>query len=71
MKHLLIALSLALASQFVAAQVEHAETKKVCVDIKDKAGKAVTDPKTGKVKQNCREIKQHKKLEGTTVPGKK
>ena len=71
MKHLLIALSLALASQFVAAQVEHTGTKKVCVDIKDKAGKAVIDPKSGKVKQNCREIKQHKKLEGTTVPGKK
>ena len=28
MKHLLIALSLALASQFVAAQVEHKGTKK-------------------------------------------
>ena len=46
MKHLLIALSLSLASQFVAAQVEHTGTKKVCVDIKDKAGKAVVDPKS-------------------------
>jgi hypothetical protein len=68
MKHLLIALSLVLGSQFVAAQVDHKETKQVCVDIKDKAGKAVTDPKTGKVKQNCKEVKQHKKLEGTDVP---
>jgi hypothetical protein len=47
------------------------ETKKVCVDVKDKEGKEVKDPKTGKVKQNCKEVKQHKKLEGTDVPVKK
>jgi hypothetical protein len=68
----------ALSADSHAADVARAEdakaqkqTKKVCVDIKDKAGKAVVDPKSGKVKQNCREIKQHKKLEGTVVPGKK
>ena len=45
------------------------ETKKICVDVK-KDGKEVKDPKTGKVKQSCKEVKQHKKLEGTKVPGK-
>ena len=46
------------------------ETKKVCVDVK-KDGKEVKDPKTGKTKQSCKEVKQHKKLEGTKVPEKK
>jgi hypothetical protein len=40
-----------------------AETKKVCVDQKD--------AKTGKIKEVCKEVKQHKKLEGTKVPEKK
>lgn len=47
-----------------------AETKKVCVDVR-KDGKDVIDPKTGKVKQTCKEVKVHKKLEGTPVPDKK
>jgi len=67
MKHLLIALTLALGSQFVIAE-EHA-TKQVCVDVK-KDGKEVKDPKTGKVKQSCKLVKEHKKLDGTKVPGK-
>ena len=47
------------------------ETKKICVDVM-KDGKEVKDPKTGKTKQICRQVKQHKKLEGTAVPdGKK
>jgi hypothetical protein len=71
MKHLLIALSLVLASHVVHAEEPKKETKTVCVDIKDKAGKAVVDPKTGKAKQNCKQVKQHKKLEGTVVPSKK
>jgi hypothetical protein len=71
MKHLLIALSLALASHVVMAEEPKKETKQVCVDVK-KDGKEVKDPKTGKTKQLCRQVKQHKKLEGTTVPdGKK
>ena len=48
----------------------HAETTQVCVDVRDKAGVPVKD-KTGKVKQNCRTMKKHKKLEGTPVPEKK
>jgi hypothetical protein len=38
------------------------ETKRVCVDVK-KDGREVKDPKTGKTKQTCKEVKQHKKLE--------
>lgn len=46
------------------------ETKKVCIDVKDKAGNVVKD-KAGKPKQNCKNMKVHKKLEGTKVPEKK
>ena len=63
MKKLLIALNLVVWS-FVGYQVAHAaETKKACVMQKD--------PKTGKEKEVCKEIKVHKKLEGTKVPEKK
>jgi len=46
------------------------ETTKVCVDIKDKEGKPVKDAK-GNTKQQCKEMKVHKKLEGTEIPTKK
>ena len=45
------------------------ETVRVCVDVM-KDGKPVKDAK-GNVKQNCKEMKVHKKLEGTKVPEKK
>ena len=75
MKHVLIALSLAVitataqaadshsadVAKAEAAKAQH-ETKKICVDVM-KDGKEVKDPKTGKVKQTCKEVKQHKKLE--------
>jgi hypothetical protein len=41
-------LCLALSGQAMA----EGETKKVCVDVKDKAGKVVNDAKTGKPKQS-------------------
>jgi hypothetical protein len=69
MKKILLVLAMALGSQIVIAD-EPRETKKVCVDVK-KDGKEVKDPKTGKTKQSCKEVKQHKKLEGTKVPEKK
>jgi len=69
MKKILLVLALALGSQFVNAD-EPKETKKVCVDVK-KDGKEVKDPKTGKTKQSCKEVKVHKKLEGHDVPVKK
>jgi hypothetical protein len=69
MKTLLIAIALALGSQ--VAMAEEPKTRTVCVDVKDKEGKPVKDAKTGKTKQNCKEVKVHKKLEGTKVPDKK
>jgi hypothetical protein len=71
MKKILLVLALALGSQFVVADEPKKETVTVCVDVKDKEGKDVIDPKTKKVKQNCKQVKQHKKLEGTAVPVKK
>ena len=71
MKKILLVLALALGSQFVIAEEPKKETKKVCVDVKDKEGKPVKDSKTGKVKQSCKEVRQHKKLEGHEVPVKK
>jgi len=69
MKSIIFALGLALAV-VPAVQAEQKETKKVCVDVKDKEGKPVKDAK-GNVKQTCKETKVHKKLEGTEVPPKK
>lgn len=59
MKKLLLALSLVALSLSAYA----AETKKVCIDQKD--------AKTGKVKQVCKDVKVHKKLDATPVPTKK
>jgi hypothetical protein len=58
------------AIAFTAPVLAEGETKKVCVDVKDKEGKPVKDAK-GNVKQTCKEVKVHKKLEGTKVPEKK
>jgi hypothetical protein len=63
MKKLLIALNI-VACSLVGYQVaQAAETKKACVMQKD--------AKTGKEKEVCKEIKVHKKLDGTAVPEKK
>ena len=70
MKKIVLALALALGSQFASAE-EPKEKTRVCVDVKDKEGREVVDPKTKKVKQNCKEVKVHKKLEGHEVPVKK
>jgi len=50
-----------LLSVFLVFQIHAGETKKVCHAEKDK---------TGKEKQVCREVKVHKKLDGTKVPPK-
>ena len=50
----------AMGSAYVYAE-DH-EVKQVCVDVK-KDGKEVKDPKTGKTKQSCKQVKQHKKLD--------
>ena len=68
MKKLLVAL---LATAFVGMAFAEAETKQVCHDKIDKAGKPVLD-KAGKPAQDCKKIKVHKKLEGSdVVPVKK
>jgi hypothetical protein len=74
MKHLIFVAGLALALAYPAQAAEEAkkpETKKVCVDVQGKDGKPVLDPKTKKPKQDCKEVKVHKKHEGTAVPEKK
>lgn len=68
MKSILLSIILAF-STFSVAYAE-AEVKKVCVDKVTKDGKPVLD-KQGKQVQDCKEIKVHKKLEGTKVPEKK
>jgi len=71
MKHLLLSLAIGFAVIMPAqAADDKNETKKVCVDVKDKDGKVIKDAK-GNPKQNCKEMKVHKKLEGTEVPTKK
>lgn len=54
---------LALVLSMFGASVFAAEAKKVCIE--------QTDAKTKKAKQVCKEVKVHKKLEGTKVPDKK
>jgi hypothetical protein len=63
---ILIVTLLLLASALPA----RAETTQVCIDVKDRTGQPVKDTK-GKVKQSCKTMKKHKKLEGTKVPDKK
>lgn len=74
MKHIIFAAGLALAVAYPtvhATSHEKPETKKVCVDQQGKDGKPIMDPKTNKPKQNCKDVKVHKKHEGTKVPEKK
>ena len=62
MKALITSIMMALAIMPAYADKEP-ETKKVCVEEKD--------AKSGKVKEVCKTVKIHKKLEGTKVPEKK
>jgi len=67
MKNLLAIVFVALAASAHAVDNHAAadaakETKRICVDVM-KDGKEVKDPKTGKTKQTCKEVKQHKKLD--------
>ena len=68
MKQLLLSIVLGLA--FINIAYAEAETKQVCVDKLGKDGQPVKG-KDGKVVQACKEMKVHKKLEGTAVPEKK
>ncbi len=62
---------IAIAMMCIASVAMAAETKKVCIDKIGKDGKVVIDKKTNKPEQECKEMKVHKKLEGTEVPGQK
>ena len=62
MKKFILAAMLVLATTAFAG----AETKQVCKDKTDKAGKPMLD-KAGKPQQECKTIKVHQKLEGTKV----
>jgi hypothetical protein len=59
MKNLILVVALVMfgASSFAT------ETKKTCIEQKD--------PKTGKMKEVCKEVKIHKKLEVEATPDKK
>jgi hypothetical protein len=72
MKNFLYICMIVLSVSFLQYNNAHAEAEKtkVCVDVKDAKGQPVKDAK-GNVKQNCKEMKVHKKLEGTEVPVKK
>lgn len=59
MKSIIIALALTFSMPVFA----EAETKRVCIEQKD--------AKTGKVKEVCKNIKVHKKLDGNKVPDPK
>lgn len=65
MKKLLALMALCIATTAFAG----GEKKEVCTDVKDKAGKEVKN-KDGSVKQSCKTIKVHKKVEGEKVPTK-
>ncbi len=65
-----VLLTIAIMFSMIGAVHAEAEVKKVCVDKVTKDGKPVMG-KDGKQVQDCKEIKVHKKLEGTKVPEKK
>jgi hypothetical protein len=71
MKNVIFVAGLCLVlSQPVLAEEAKPEKVRVCVDIQGKDGKPVMDTKTGKPKQDCKEMKKHKKHEGTKIPDK-
>lgn len=70
MKKFLVGLLASIALLSYNSGVLASETKKVCIDKITKDGKPVLDKKTGKPEQECKEMKVHKKLEGTKVPEK-
>ena len=67
MKSLFIALIVSIASLSVFAE---AEVKKVCHDKTDAKGNVVKKD-DGSAVQACKDVKVHKKLEGTDIPVKK
>jgi len=67
MKSLLLAVIVSIASLNAFAE---AEVKKVCHDKTDAKGNVVKKA-DGSAVQTCKDVKIHKKLEGTDIPVKK
>jgi hypothetical protein len=67
MKSLLVALIISVASLSAFAE---AEVKRVCHDKTDAKGNVVKKA-DGSAVQTCKDVKIHKKLEGTDIPEKK
>jgi hypothetical protein len=67
MKSLIVSIIVSIASLSAFAE---AETKRVCHDKTDTKGNVVKKA-DGSVVQNCKNVKVHKKLEGTDIPAKK
>lgn len=67
MNKILVAL---FAAAFAGSVYAGGEMKEVCTDKTDAKGQVVKG-KDGKPVQVCKQIKVHKKLEGTKVPEKK
>jgi hypothetical protein len=63
MKKVILAVITSLTLVSVFAETE---TKKVCKEKTDKAGKVILD-KTGKPQEECKTIKVHQKLEATKI----
>ena len=59
-----------LIASFALTAFAGGEKKEVCTDVTDKKGNVVKN-KDGSVKQACKTIKVHKKVEGEKVPEKK
>jgi hypothetical protein len=72
MKNVIFVAGLCLTlAQPVLAEEAKPEKVRVCIDVQGKDGKPVMDAKTGKPKQDCKEMKRHQKHEGTAIPEKK
>jgi hypothetical protein len=62
---------LALAvTAMIATAAMSADTKTVCKDVKRKDGTPLVDKKTGKTVRECKQVRVHKKVDGTPVPTK-
>ena len=70
MKQVILSAFLILGFASIQPAFAAAEIKEVCKDKVDKAGNPIKD-KDGKVKQDCKKIKVHKKFEGTEIPADK
>jgi hypothetical protein len=67
MKLFLIALVLTFCLTMPSYADNSSETRKICVNLQDKNGQPIINPKTNTPKQECKEVKVHKKYEATKI----